>query len=225
MTKKEAADEHISVLEQIHKDENSVMPPPNLTPRGLAGSTPGAAPGVSSVSPASGTSGQVGTPGWGTSSTEHLQNTSAKSPDDDKGEDVSEEEEAADLLVYFHARSGGGESNAVDDSTEVLGDELRPTRTMSGSSASSTPAVVAWEMIRKRKRDETDEDFAQLTSNTAAQSGNQVAIIGNGNIFPGRSDGTGTAKEVGKGLYLDQSPPTGSVGLLNLLQQAPGEST
>ena len=171
MIKKEAADEHKSVLEQICRDENSVMLPPNLTLRGLTGSTPGAAPGVSGVSPTSGTSGQVGTPGRGTSPTEHLPNTSAKSPDDDKGEDVSEEEEAADLLVYFHARSGGGESNAIDDSIEVPGDEPRPTRTLSGSSPSSSPAVMAREMLRKRKRDETDDDFAQLTSGTIGEYG------------------------------------------------------
>jgi hypothetical protein len=198
MIKKEAADEHKSVLEQIRRDENSVMLPPNLTLRGLAGSTPGAAPGVSGVSPTSGTSGRVGTPGRGTSPTEHLPNTSAKSPDDDKGEDVSEEEEAADLLVYFHARSSGGESNAVDDSIEVPGDEPRPTRALSGSSPSSSPAVIAREMVRKRKRDETNEDFAQLTSNPTAQSGNTVASIGSGNIFHRKSDGTETANEVGK---------------------------
>jgi hypothetical protein len=87
---------------------------------------------------------------------------------------------------------------------------------MSGSSASSSPAVT----VRKRKRQE-DEDFQQLTS--VAQSGNQGGI-GSGNIFPGKSDGTGTAKEVGKGLYLDQAPPTGSVDLLNLLRQPGGQS-
>jgi len=222
MTKKEA-DEHKSILEQIHKDENSVMPPPNLTPRGVTGSTPGTAPGVSSVSPGSATgSGQAGTPGW-PSSIGHLRNTAAKSPnddDDDKNEDGSEEEEAADLLVYFHARSGAGESNAVDDSIEVPGDDPRPTRAMSASSASSSTAGVAVrDMLRKRKRQE-EEDF-QLTS--VAQSGNQAGI-GSGNIFPGKSDGTGTAKEVGKGLYLDQAPPTGSVDLLNLLRQPGGQS-
>jgi hypothetical protein len=218
LTKKEA-DEHKSILEQINKDENSVMPPPNLTPRGVTGSTPGTAQGVS-VSPGSATgSGQAGTPGW-VSSTGHLRNTSAKSPDDDddddKNDDGSEEEEAADLLVYFHARSGADGSSAVDDSIEVPGDDPRPTRAMSGSSASSSPAVA----VRKRKRQE-DEDFQQLTS--VAQSGNQGGI-GSGNIFPGKSDGTGTAKEVGKGLYLDQAPPTGSVDLLNLLRQPGGQS-
>src|SRR5204863_3771070 len=126
---------------------------------------------------------------------------STESPqDDDQGEDVSEEEEAADLLVYFHARSGG-ESNAVDDSMEVPGDEPRSTRAMSGSSVSSSPAVVAREMLRKRKRNEADEDFARMTVNPAVQSGDQVAGIGSGNILPKKSDGAGTAKEVGKGLY------------------------
>jgi len=217
LAKKEAADEHKSILEQIHKDENSVMPPPNLTPR-VAGSTPGTAPGVSSVSPTSGTgSAQGGTPGWGAAAPPgHLRNASAKSPeDDDKGEDGSEEEEAADLLVYFHARSGGGETNNLDDSIEVPGDEPRQNRAMSGSSTSASPPnAAAREMLRKRKRHE-DEDFAQLTGNPTGQSVN----MGSGNIFPGKSDGTGTAKEVGKGLYLDQAPPTGSVDLLNLLRQ------
>ena len=224
MTKKEASDEHKSVLEQIHKDENSVIPPPNLTPPGLTGSTPGAAPGLSNVSPASGTSGQVGVPGWGTSSSGHLQNISAKSPDDDKGEEVSEEEEAADLLVYFHARSGGGESIAVDNSNEGPGDEPLPTPTISGSSVSLYPAVEARKMLRKRKRHETDDDFTQLTSNPVAQSGTQFASIGDGNIFPGKSDGTGAAKEVAKGSYLDQALPTGSMDLLNILRQSPGHN-
>jgi hypothetical protein len=216
LTKKEVAEEHKSVLEQINKDENSVMPPPNLTPRGLAGSTPGTGPGVNSVSPVSGGSAQVGTPAW-SSSGPRLRNASAKSPgEEDKNGDDSEGEEAADLLVYFHARSGGGESGAVDD-MEVPGDEPRQIRARSGSSAASSPVnVLPRDVMRKRKRQD-DEDFAHLTAGTS-QSGNQGSGIGSGNIFPGKSDGTGTAKEVGKGLYLDQAPPAGSVDLLNLLR-------
>jgi hypothetical protein len=223
MTKKETVDEYKSVLEQIHNDENSVMPPPSLTPPGLTASTPGAALGVSSVSPTGGASVQAGTTGWATSPAGHLQNTSVKSPaDHDKGEDVSEEEEAADLLVYFHARSGAGEATTTDDPIEVPGDEPHATRAMSGSSASSSPTGVQ-SSLGKRKRQETDEDLAQLKSNPTTQSGNKVTGIGSGNIFPEKSDETGTAKEAGKGLYLDQAPPTGSVDLLNLLRQ-PGEN-
>jgi hypothetical protein len=217
--KKEAVDEPKTVLEQIHKDENSVMLPPGA--RVVASTTPGTGGGISSLSPGSGTgSGQTGTPGWATSSTPHMRNTSAKSPteNDDKGEDGSDEEEAADLLVYFHARSGARESSAVDDSIEVPGDEPRASRAMSGSSASSSPLAVG-DPSRKRKRHDADESFARLPSQTTAQPGGKVAGIGVGNIFPGKSDGTGTAKEVGKGLYLDQAPPTGSVDLLNLLRQ------
>jgi hypothetical protein len=219
LLKKEVVDEPKAVLEQIHKDENSVMLPPGS--RVVASTTPGTGGGISSLSPVSGTgNGQAGTPGWATSSTPHLRNASAKSPidDDGKGEDGSEEEEAADLLVYFHARSGARESSAVDDSIEVPGDEPRQSRAMSGSSASSSPLAVG-DIIRKRKRHEVDDGFVQLPSQSTAQSSNKVAGIGSGNIFPGKSDGTGTAKEVGKGLYLDQAPPTGSVDLLNLLRQ------
>ena len=221
VTKKEA-DEHKSILEQIHRDENSVIPLPNLTPRGVAGSTPGTGRGVSSVSPGAATgSGQADTPG-GASSAGLLRSTSTKFLEgDDKNEEGSEEEEAADLLVYFHARSGAGDSKAVDDSIEIPADDNRPTRAMSRSSTSSSPAGVAVrDMLRKRKREE-DKDFQQWTP--VAQSGNQVEI-GSGRIFPGKSDGTGTAKEVGKGLYLDHAPPTGSVDLLNLLQQPGGRS-
>ena len=213
-----------TVLEQIHNDENSVMPPPSLMPRGLTVSTPVTAPGVSSVSPTSGASVQAETAGWATSSAGHLQNTSVKShSDDDKGEDVSEEEEAADLLVYFHARSGAGETTAGDDPIEVPDDERRATRAMSGSSASSSSPTGVGDSLGKRKRQETDEDLAELTSDPTTQLENQVSGIGSGNIFPGKSDGMGTAKEGGKGLYLDQVPPTGSVDLANLLRQ-PGQN-
>src|SRR5579859_269907 len=191
------------------------MAPPTLTPR-VAGSTPNTAPGMSSASPTSAAgSGQAGTPGWGQTSGHH-RNASGKSPaGDEKGEDGSEEEEAADLLVYFHARSGEGEASAVDESIEVPGDEPRPHRSMSTSSVSSSPAIGS--LHRKRKRlDNDDQAFAQLTS---AQSGK--GNIGSGAIYPGKSDGTGTAKEVGKGLYLDQAPPKGSVDLLNLLRRPP----
>ena len=218
IAKKEVADEHKSVLEQLQREEDSVMPPPNLKPWGLAASAFNATPGLS-MNPTSGTSRLAET---GTSSPGRFWNTSAKSPDDDKGEEGSEEEEAADLLVYFHARSGGGESNAIDNSIEVPGDEPRLTRTMSDLSGSS-PAVVAREMLRKRKRTETDEDFAQVTSNPAAQSENQVDNIGSGNTFLGKSDGT--AEKLGKESYVDQARPTGRVDLLNLLQQPPAESS
>jgi len=189
--------------------------------RVVASTTPGTGVGIGSLSPGSGTgSGQTGTPGWATSSTTQMRNPSAKSPieDEGKGEDGSEEEEAADLLVYFHARSGAGESSAVDDSIEVPGDEPRPSGGMSVSSESSSPLAVG-DLNRKRKRHDADESFTRLPSQTAAQPGGKVASIGVGTIFPGKSDGTGTAKEVGKGLYLDQAPPTGSVDLLNLLRQ------
>jgi hypothetical protein len=213
LTKKEA-DEHKSILDQIHKDENSVMLPPTVTPRGMgASSTPGTVQGINSVSPTSGTgsgAGNTSTPTWHTaSSTQHIKKTSLPSPneDDESKEDEPEEEEAADLLVYFHARSGAGESAGADDeSIQVPGDAPRKPRTQSDASASSSPAIVA----RKRKRIETDE----LSTSQAG--------MGSGSIFPGKSDGTGTAKEVGKGLYLDQAPPTGSVDLLNLLRQ-PGQ--
>jgi hypothetical protein len=140
-----------------------------------------------------------------------MKKTSLPSPneDDESKDDGSEEEEAADLLVYFHARSGAGDSAGADDeSIQVPGDVPRKPRTQSDASASSSPAIVA----RKRKRVETDELSASQTG------------MGSGSIFPGKSDGTGTAKEVGKGLYLDQAPPTGSVDLLNLLRQ-PGQGT
>src|SRR5205814_8492424 len=139
---------------------------------------PSAAPG-GRTSPASGTSGEAGTPGWGTFITGHLPSTSTKSSqDDDNGEDVSEEEEAADLLVYFHARSGVGESKAVDDSIEVLNDGPGSTHAVSSSNVSSSPAVVAPEMFRKRKRREVDEGFAQKRLTPAVQSGNQATGIG-----------------------------------------------
>jgi hypothetical protein len=204
-TKKEAVDEPKSILESIHKDENSVMPPPNLTPRGVTGSTPGTAPGINSVSPTSGTS--VG----------HVLPSTTSPQDEDKGEEGSDEEEAADLLVYFHARSGADDSTAVDESIEVPGDELRPTRAMSASSASSSPTAVGIrDLLRKRKRDEAAD---QPPSRPSVQS---VTQVGSGSIYPGKSDGTGTAKEVGKGLYLDQSPPNGSMDLLSLMRQ-PGQ--
>src|SRR6202035_2254579 len=95
-------------------------------------------------------------------------------------------------------------------SIQVPGDEPRKPRTQSDASASPSPAIVA----RKRKRIDTDD----LAATQQGMSGG----IGSGSIFPGKSDGTGTAKEVGKGLYLDQAPPTGSVDLLNLLRQ-PGQ--
>ena len=212
LIKKDAAEEHENVLEQIHKDEDLVIPPPNPTPGGLTGSIPGTGPRVTSVSPDGGTeSAPTGTPG------SHPRNRSAKSPmDEDKIEDGSEGEEAADLLVYFHSRSGGGDSTAIDDSTEVPGDEPRSVRAMSESSASSSPVAV---LARKRKRQE-EKDFAQLKLGTS-QSGGQLPEIRSGNIFPGKSDGTGTAKEVNTGLYLGQAAPTGSVDLLKLLQHPP----
>ena len=221
LLKKEAVDEPKTVLEQIHKDENSVMLPPGA--RVVASNTPGTGGGISSLSPVSGSgSGQGGTPGWATSSTPHIRNTAGNSPPDNdgKGEDGSEEEEAADLLVYFHARSGARESSAVDDSIEVPGDEPRPARAMSGSSESSSRSPLAvGDVNRKRKRHEVDEGFGQPPSQSTTQPVTPGVGMGSGSIFPGKSDGTGTAKEVGKGLYLDQVPPTGSVDLLNLLRQ------
>ena len=198
LTKKDAAEEHKSVLEQIRKDENSVMPPPNLTPRGLTESTPITDPRVSIVSPRSGTPGS------------HVRNKSGKTRmEENKNDDGSEGEEAADLLVYFHARSGGGDSTAMDDSTEV-GDERRPVRAMSESRASSPMALP-----RKRKR----EDVAELTLGTS-QAEIKLPGIRSGNIFPEKNDGTGTA-EAGRGLYSDRAASTGSVDLLNLLQRPP----
>jgi hypothetical protein len=200
------ADEPKSILEQIHKDENSVMLPPSSTPR-VTGSTPGTA--ILSVSPKSGTgSTQAGTPGW------VAPKKSGKSPDDtDKADDGSEEEEAADLLVYFHARSGGSESAAVDESIEVPGDEPRPNRKRSSSGDSSPIGAT----VRKRKRNDGDEEFAGLTSTSNPGKA--------GVIFPGKPDGSGTAKEVGKGLYLDQNLPTGSVDVLNLLRRPPNQGS
>jgi hypothetical protein len=196
LLKKEALDEHKSILEQIHKDENSVMlPPPNSTPR-IGNSTPVA--GMSTVSPTSGTS--------------HIHPSSATPQNDDKNEDGSEEVEAADLLVYFHARSGAGESSAIDDSIEVPGDTPRVKRAMSGDSNASSPTTR--DRNRKRKFHEVDESKPSVTD---------VSQLKSGNIYPGKDDGTGTAKEVGKGLYLDHTPPDGSVDLLNLLR--PGQNT
>ena len=202
---KETADEHKSILESIHKDENSVMLPPNtLTPRGITSSTPGTVAGIGSVSPTGGTSAA------------HVLPSTTPPQDELKGEEGSEEEEAADLLVYFHARSGAGESTAVDDSIEVPGDEPRPARTMSHSSASESPnAANVRDLQRKRKREEAE----QISSHPSAQS---VTQIGSGSIYPGKSDGTGTAKEIGQGLYLDQTPPNGSMDLLSLIRQ-PGQ--
>jgi len=178
LTKKDTVDEPKSILESIHKDENSVMPPPNLTPRGVTSSTPGTVAGVSSVSPTSGAS--VG----------HVLPPPAKPQDEDKGEEGSEGEEAADLLVYFHARSGAAESAAIDDSNEVPGDEPRPGRAMSGSSASPSPAAAGGhDLMRKRKRNETAE---QPTSHPNPSSMSQM---GAGSIYSGKSDGRGTTKE------------------------------
>jgi hypothetical protein len=204
---KKEVDEHKSILEQIHKDENSVMPPPGLTR--AVGSTSGTAPSINSVSPTSGSAAQTSTPGR---SGTHIRNASAESldeNDDDKGEDGSDGEEAADLLVYFHARSGAGESSALDDSIEVPGDDRRPRRTMSGSSGSISPVGS---VHRKRKRTEMDQDEQIPHPN------NKVVGINTGNIFPGKPDGTATAKEQGKGMYVDQAPPAGSVDVLNLLR-------
>jgi hypothetical protein len=197
ITKKETADEYEAMLEQIQNDENPTMPPPNLIPRGLT-------PGIRS--PTSGTSEQVGRSGSATTSGGHLRNTSAKSPQgDDKNEDGSEEEEAADLLVYFHARSGA-ESNPVDDSIEVPGDLPRVDRPLSVSSTSSLPAVVnASDMLRKRKRREADEDLAQLSLNSDPMAGNEVDSIGSENMFPGKGDRAAAEKDVEEGLGLDET--------------------
>jgi hypothetical protein len=151
-----------------------MLPPSNLTPR--IGSTPG----ITSVSPTSGIgSGSVTTPGWPST---HPRNISAKSPDDDindKGEDGSEEEEAADLLVYFHARSGGGESTSVDETIEVPGDGPRH-KPLSGSSGSSPTAEP---VLRKRKRIEKDEEFGQISTGGMGPSGANTNV-GGGNTFP-----------------------------------------
>jgi len=203
LTKKDTAEEHKSVLEQIHRDENSVMPPPNLTPRGLTESTPITGPGVSSISLRSGAGSDITRPQGS-----HLSKKSAKSRmEENKSDDGSEGEEAADLLVYFHARSGGGDSTAID---EAPSDERLA---MSESRASSHPATVP---ARKRKR---EEEVAQLSLGTS-QAEIKLPVIHSGNISPEKSDGTGTAK-VGRGLSLDQAAPTRSVDLLNLLQHPP----
>jgi hypothetical protein len=201
LTKKEV-DEPKSILEQIHKDENSVMPPPNLTPRVATGSTPGTGPVISSVSPVSvggAASVQVGTPGWPTSAST-LRNTSAKSPganDDDKGEDGSEEEEAADLLVYFHARSGGGDSTNIDDSIEVPGDEPHRPRAQSVG-ASSPPNGPP---TRKRRRTDVGEEFGQVATHGIPESDNNVAGNLGETMFTGNQEGAGSAREAGKLFY------------------------
>lgn len=131
---KEEATEHRSILEQIHKNENS---PPNPKPWGMAGSTSEATLHVRIVNPESET--HSGTFDWPNSSGGHLRSTSAKPPQDhNEGEEDSKQEEAADLLVYFHARSQRRETNAIDWSIASCGDS-HSTRSSSGPSAASSP--------------------------------------------------------------------------------------
>lgn len=162
ITKEEPPDEHKRILEQIHKDENSVMLISNLTFRGVIGSTMDASLATNSAIPMrrSG-SGKVGKSSWATQSTGHAHSSPVNLYEDDyRAEDGSEEEEAVDLLFYFHARSGANESDVADNAIEVPGDEVRPNRAASGSSRSLSPVNVVHHVLQKRKHHETEEDFS-----------------------------------------------------------------